>query len=844
MAVLVHVAVPPGAEEEDSSWLRILVDDDILHTSKVRKSFEPFTLSLETKDDEITSRFRQNVTLQVRKASGEAPNESDEVVDAITVPLAKAFTLSGERTEKALEVGLSNQLFDSVFRGALLRISIVDGLPADHASTDIILGEVSYTLNSVEDTALFYASDLDSISEFFVVTKCDQNVTVNTEFKLSSDASSSTVIVEGKSDADGISMRASISVESHFEDQDLGAVDGWTVEDVLPPQRQIESFKDDIEGELRNQIEDVLKNTLIPLYDDADERGNFKELSPSPEVRARWFRRHLALDSTIHDIQLKLTPSVQRLIRERYRSRPETPEAKREMMGDCLAFLTRISDDLLRDGQKEQPKENNDFHVLLSRALDAEANGAWSEAEREHKRRLSVVRNGYPSPDLAAMAWFEYAKFSLRRGVNNEAALHALGQAIEVASSCCMVDALKLQSALLIEQGRCDEAMSSLTEIAHREHNGEEVGIQAKISQNLLTGALMCLLHDARGAGKQANEALVSAARADETRKAAALLQSHPSHDALFALLKLTEYLVDYSLRTVAERAFSIARQTMETAEARCEIQSLPSAPSPKLKSLYFCVEARLRMLTGEMEEAAALAASACSHDDSSLRALTAHGDSLHALGRLADAAEVYESAVTAAFAAKEVPAPLKLRVRHAHCLLQTGQNERAQEAYIVGAREWETSSLWLGAGISLFRLGDADAADRALRRATVRNPMNPLPHGYLSLMHTMSTRKLPASSSAPLSPSQPSKDQDYARAVLDLALRFGLEDPSLLRELGNSNYEHGRYTTAEALLKRAVDSASNSQTKSRARTQVEKRLEDVQRAQQQHRLEAIYSCS
>ena len=81
-------------------------------------------------------------------------------------------------------------------------------------------------------------------------------------------------------------------------------------------------------------------------------------------------------------------------------------------------------------------------------------------------------------------------------------------------------------------------------------------------------------------------------------------------------------------------------------------------------------------------------------------------GDALTIRGAIGDAVDPYERALRIhTIRHPNTAAPLDLRVKYARCLLATNQYERARDAYITAAAEWQTSSLWLRPSASLSPL-------------------------------------------------------------------------------------------------------------------------------------------
>jgi len=231
----------------------------------------------------------------------------------------------------------------------------------------------------------------------------------------------------------------------------------------------------------------------------------------------------------------------------------------------------------------------------------------------------------------------------------------------------------------------------------------------------------------------------------------------------------------------------------------------------PRLVAQRRVLDARLE---SEAQSAAVLAQEAC-HAFETADGWSALGDILTAQGAIGDAVDPYRRALRIHTTQHPNDAtPLDLCVKHARCLFVTNQYKLARDAYATAAAEWQTSSLWLGAGAAALRLGDKVLADTYLRLATVRAARASLPHAYLALIHVQTDDDNAA--------------EQHASKILDLAMQLGIDDAPLLRELGNSYFQLERYAVAEALLRRAVA----AEPKRGAKAHTQKRLADVLAAQ------------
>ena len=427
---------------------------------------------------------------------------------------------------------------------------------------------------------------------------------------------------------------------------------------------------------------------------------------------------------------------------------------------------------------------------------------------------LSVATLSASDQNIMAETWFEYSTFLLRALGDAKGRLsfcadcldearHALDESLALQlSDINHISALRLRGCIFLEQGRLVEARNALQAVLKAPSTSK--GATPSVA---LDAALLCIVLDVQEDGIGAHDAAV--------RAATAVAENIPKiYRAVAAFQNAAEYLQRWSLVSASARAINIVNRALLAANAGAYVSAQAPTQMPSILVAQKCVLDAKSARFDEPARAVDLASLATSTAPSAW-AYETLGDALYDQGRIEEAIDPYKEAIRLCHQRSPVDIiPLAIRIKHAKSLLQTRQYDAARDAFIVAAKEWQTSSLWLGAGAASLRLGRTTEADTFLRRATVRSARNAPPHAWLALLHATEA--------------DPCDAEAHASKVLDLAMTLGLNDASLLRELGNAYFALERYALAEALLRRAVA----AEPKKGANAHTRRRLADVLAAQ------------
>jgi Tfp pilus assembly protein PilF len=114
-------------------------------------------------------------------------------------------------------------------------------------------------------------------------------------------------------------------------------------------------------------------------------------------------------------------------------------------------------------------------------------------------------------------------------------------------------------------------------------------------------------------------------------------------------------------------------------------------------------------------------------------------------------------------------------------------QLERAKQIFLKACTSFSTASSWLGVGIACYKRGQYDQAEEALVEANIADNQNGVVWAYICLV-CMQLRR-----------------DDEADRALQFALQRGVDQASVLVELGSIYVDAGKPGIAEGALRRAL---------------------------------------
>jgi len=126
---------------------------------------------------------------------------------------------------------------------------------------------------------------------------------------------------------------------------------------------------------------------------------------------------------------------------------------------------------------------------------------------------------------------------------------------------------------------------------------------------------------------------------------------------------------------------------------------------------------------------------------------------------------------------------------------LQSGDNAKAKELFMLACRDAPSCTAWLGVGTACLRLGQKDEAEEALAEANILNNREEAVWGQLALLCTSQDRF------------------EEGEQAIKQALKLGLSDAQLLTELGATLRAAGKWPGAEMCLRRAIGISESAKT-------------------------------
>jgi hypothetical protein len=653
------------------------------------------------------------------------------------------------------------------------------------------LSPVDALMGSAMVEASFFATKADVGQEAFAAVQFSQERSTNSARELT--IATATVAIE-------CSINGSTIISGSTSDTWIGTnsaeelIHHFGLSDCVAPRRP--SWKRthvDAHAELHQEVNKILASILIKH--DSLQNQDCATTSSSERMH-REVKTGLRQSTAFHTFRLGLTPCLQRVVRKWHPTQPTNIATEEAAISECYMRIM----DLVTLFQEDAESERSSRKCGLARAHDAAINSLWGVAATEHKTRLSLAMVESSNQTAIASAWFDLAKSVLLSCDANSntgprttyrqlsVAKHALSECLACGNTDSRDAAVRLQGAVLLEEGKLDDSEAIFA-------------ARTLSSTSAIDAAILCVIADMREDGLEAKCAAACAADATEVSPNPGVLR------AISALHDVSNYFIIFGLTKSAASALTIADRALVLAYKRNRMLA-SWVGSPHIKAQRRVLHARLSIDTNIAVQLGHAAVRACK----TIFTLTALGDLLCMVNDVAGAVKPFADALvrhTERF--PQAKAPFDLCVKHARCLLRTNQNFAARDAYVAVAKGLQDASLWLGAGTAALRLGELTSTDRYLRIATIRSPHSAQPYGLLMLSHLTCD----------------GKGTCCVGNLLDVSLNFGLNDPGLLRELGNACFQLGHFSVAEALLRRAVAAEFNRGAHSHAL----KRLADVRAA-------------
>jgi tetratricopeptide (TPR) repeat protein len=498
------------------------------------------------------------------------------------------------------------------------------------------------------------------------------------------------------------------------------------------------------------------------------------------------------------------------------------------------------------DGSVKQFTDKARHLALL--ALDAECNDQWDTAIAKHEDRIDLITSTAASTStdsavtstacsMLSSAWFDMAKCCLVRkqqqqqstdttvtttldNSSSQLRLDTGAQCVVEALQCAQggtrdskyIEYLQLYGAVMLESGHLTKALSLLEdarllcvpELQPEEvSNGYDSDDYSYYCPPLLS-ALLCIVYDklnkpvyARSALKCAIAALTASDTAATTR--GPQLQGTPRRVSVTVMQLLCEYLLQYGLYDSATQALRVAEDAEQQAVTKCNARGLQNTSTTEERAMFARLRSQLALRSDDLvtaEQHAVTATELQPHEPKGYLILLQVLEELQGTSAT-QCTSVAATALDCYTTAATVP-PLQLFVTLGKLYSSLGQVAESKQTYLHAVKHWHAPSVWLGIGTTCLQLEQYGEAEIALQYA------NRLDNHSATIWATLALLLLSDTTTSATRVSE-------ATQALDYALKYGLSDVSLLRELGNAFVSIDRLQAAEAMFRRALAVTTSS---------------------------------
>lgn len=649
-------------------------------------------------------------------------------------------------------------------------------------------------------------------------------------------------------------------------------------------------FSDEV-NELCNKIsqEYIAMFPLAPEHDTAT--------AAQLEERKAQFLYQISSSGVYHELKEKLKPKVQRVVRERFGSRgralglaggspsegferaEEAQKAADQLLTEVYVYLVKECNKVLNglfrgtmvskqtadqegkatlDDEAETPAQA--LHRLHEEADNSESDGRAPAAEQLHLERLQLLGCTAALGSNAALShdvYMDYAKFLLRQAAlefgDAKAATRSeiLAKAREVVEVAVARHGLEWETHLVLasvlaEMGQIERAEQLfVSAIAlHVDNTPGKGGLQGtddfdgyesdKICPvNPMVYGVMAAYFSQQRLPLKARKALRLGSQSWSSCGMKPKVSAHgkPRKTAVLLMSKAALYLFDMGLYALGSTCVQLAVDCDAAASAKAAARGLAPDTVPHLRHVLYRAKAKDflgRLQYQEALEAARLSVLSIgeeSGDDEVNGWLACAAVQVASGWPTNEIADSYSSAIDAATAAADIGqvtkdcVPLEAYLSLAKLRLGMGSFEDALKVAVDCCAVYpHASAAYLVAGVCCLRLDRSTDAEDALQEANLLDNRNPEVWAFLSLLCNK------------LGPAR----AEEADASLRQALRLGLSNASLLRELATAYVALDRLAFAEDLVRRAASAEVAVSQTGKASAFTRKLLADVLAGQNQ----------
>ena len=615
------------------------------------------------------------------------------------------------------------------------------------------------------------------------------------------------------------------------------------------------------------------------------------------DERKMQFMHHLSISGIYHHLKEKLKPRIQRVVRERYGPRnralgksgmipPEgipdgTDPPMEEMIAELYVLLVNECNSVLNamykntmvdrdqkeieqapaiDDEVETPRQM--FKRLFRLAGDAEADGRYTQAEQFHLERIHLLEL---QPTLNAelsyphQAYFQYNEYLLRRcatlyihsmfdsdaALSAEASFDKAREALSLAISVKKDEWLAhlQQGAMLLEAKQYERAQESVLESIALQLRPQNKGgfqvvdeLQGYESDSLcpvhpLCYIVLCLYFTKLNLPLAARKAVRMAVRSFEEGEYQPPVKEHgkPCRTAALCFAQAAVYLYERGLRDLGAMSLRFAQECDEAATAKALERNLPTDTPHLIRHVMKRAAALRALFAASPSEAYGLAMDSvsvakapmdivngwltvakCSNYIDNLGAsevITAYSQAIAEVRSWNEASQDMKSI------------PLSGFIEVGKLLIANNRYTEALDAMMLGCSVYSSSSLFLLVGICCLRLDRLVDAEDALQEANLLDNRNPEVWAFLSIL-CLSTGG--------------AHRMHEAEKSLEQALRLGLTNASILRELATAYIAVDKLQLAEDLTRRALASEWSLSQDSKSSPYTRRLLGDILAGQNQ----------